>query len=77
MDGKPWLFCKPGGGQAARRMARRFNVTVDDIQRSLYNRNYKGHGVKIQEIVFADGIKYSFGFSLRRHDNTVFDAGLH
>jgi hypothetical protein len=73
MDGKPWLFCKPGYGKAARKMARHLGVQIDDVQRSFYNRNYKGHGVKVQELIFPDGIKYSFGFSLRRHDSTVYD----
>jgi hypothetical protein len=73
LDGKPWLFCKPGGGKAARKLARQLGCEVDDIQRSFYNKNYKGHGVKVQEVIFSDGIKYSFGFSLRRHDNTVYN----
>ena len=70
-DGKPWKFPKPGCGAAARNMAAAAGVQLDDVQRSFYNRNYRGHGVKVQEVVFADGIKYSYCFSLRRHDSHV------
>ena len=72
-DGKPWLFPKPGTGTTARALATALNVPTDHIQRSLYYRNYRGHGVKVQEIIFADGIKYSLCYSLRRHDSLVMD----
>ena len=41
---------------------------------SLISPSLSGHGVKVQEIVFADGIKFSFCYPLRRHDSTVMDA---
>ena len=41
-DGKPWKFEKPGSGQAAQEAAAALQINVDDIQRSFYNKNYKG-----------------------------------
>jgi hypothetical protein len=44
---------------------------VNLMQRAFYNGHYKYHGTKVQHVVQADGIAYSFTCPIRNHDALV------
>ena len=71
-DGKPWKMSRPGTGQAAKHFARVAGVNdVNLVQRAYYNGHYRFHGAKVQHVVEADSIIYSFVCPIRRHDSAV------
>lgn len=71
-DGKPWKMARPGRGDAAEALVQA--VGGDDVnlvQQAYYNGHYGFCGGKVQHVLQADGICYSFVCSLRRHDAMV------
>jgi len=52
VDGKPEQGCRP----SSRATKKRGFTYKDDIQRSFYNRYYKGHGLKIAHHIWGDGL---------------------
>jgi hypothetical protein len=71
-DGKPWKMAKPGNGDAADALIRAAGGDqVNLIQQAFYNGHYGFAGAKVQHILQADGICYSFTCPLRRHDAMV------
>lgn len=71
-DGKPWRLAKPGTGDAAAALVRAAGGDdVNLVQRSYYNGHYGFAGAKVQHVLQADGMCYSFTCPLRRHDAMV------
>jgi len=68
-DGKPWKLTRPGRGEAAQAVAAAVGAEdVNLIQQAYYNGHYGFCGAKVQHVLQADGICYSFTCPLRRHD---------
>ncbi len=59
VDGKFCRTCRPT------------NMRARDYQRSVYNGHYRGHGLKIQSVVWADGMLNLFVDSSRVHDSLL------
>jgi hypothetical protein len=59
VDGKFGRACRPT------------NKDSLDYQQTVYNGHYRGHGLKIQSVMFADGIQVAFVESARLHDSNV------
>ena len=71
-DGKPWKMAHPGKGQAATNIGDAAGVNdVNLVQRAYYNGHYRFHGAKVQHVVQADSIMYSFVCPICRHDSSV------
>ena len=71
-DGKAWKTCRPGRGKEARRIIRSIGEEdVNLMQKAYYNGHYGFHGVKMQQMLQADGIRMTFNDSIRRHDSVV------
>jgi hypothetical protein len=71
-DGKPWKLAKPGTGDAATALVQAAGGhDVNLVQRSYYNGHYGFAGAKVQHVLQADGMCYSFTCPLRRHDAMV------
>jgi hypothetical protein len=71
-DGKPWKMTRPGRGATAQALLAA--VGGDDnnlIQQAYYNGHYGFCGAKVQHVLQADGLCYSFTCPLRRHDASV------
>ncbi len=71
-DGKPWKTTRPGRGETAQALVA--VVGGDDInlvQQAYYNGHYGFCGAKVQHVLQADGLCYSFTCPLRRHDASV------
>jgi hypothetical protein len=58
-------MAKPGNGQAADRAAGGDRVNL--VQQAFYNAHYCFVGGKVQHVLEADGICYSFTCPLHRH----------
>jgi hypothetical protein len=74
-DGKPWKMARPGRGEAANAVVRA--AGGDDanlVQQAYYNGHYGFVGAKVQHVLQADGMCYSFTWPLRRHDAMVLQA---
>jgi hypothetical protein len=72
MDGKPWKMAKPGTGDAAAALLRAAGGDeVNQVQQAFYNGHYGFAGAKVQHVLQADGLCYSFTCPLRRHDAMV------
>jgi hypothetical protein len=71
-DGKPWKMAKPGTGDAATALIRAAGGDeVNQVQQAFYNGHYGFAGAKVQHVLQADGLCYSFTCPLRRHDAMV------
>jgi len=71
-DGKPWKMARPGRGEAAEALVRAAGSDdVNLVQQAYYNGHYGFSGAKVQYVLQADGICYSFTCPLRRHDAMV------
>ena len=71
-DGKPWKMARPGRGQAAEVLRRAVGGgDVNLVQQAYYNGHYGFCGGKVQHVLQADGMCYSFVCPLRRHDAMV------
>jgi hypothetical protein len=71
-DGKPWKMAKPGTGDAAAALVRAAGGDqVNQVQQAFYNGHYGFSGAKVQHVLQADGLCYSFTCPLRRHDAMV------
>jgi hypothetical protein len=71
-DGKPWKMAKPGTGDAAAALERAAGGDqVNQVQQAFYNDHYGFAGAKIQHVLQADGLCYSFTCPLCRHDAIV------
>jgi len=74
-DGKPWKMCRPGTGDAAAALAAVVGANdMNLVQRAYYNGHYGFCGAKVQHVLQADGICYSFTCPLRRHDASVLQS---
>ena len=64
VDGKPWPTCRPHG-----------DGTNDPhlLQFSFYNGYYRSHGIKMQNVMWVDGIRLVAVSSIRDHDQHLFD----
>jgi hypothetical protein len=68
-DGKPWKMTRPGRGVTAQALlAAAGGDDINLIQRAYYNGHYGFCGAKVQHVLQADGLCYSFTCPLRRHD---------
>jgi hypothetical protein len=75
MDGKPWTMAKPGRGDAATAFVRAAGGgDVNLVQQTYNNGHYGFGGAKVQYVLQADGMCYSFTCPLRRHDAMVLQA---
>jgi len=71
-DGKPWKMAKPGRGDTADALVRAAGGDdVNLLQQAYYNGHYGFSGAKVQHVLQADGMCYSFTCPLRRHDAMV------
>jgi len=71
-DGKPWRMSRPGKGRAVREICAASGAQdVNLMQRAFYNGHYKYHGAKVQHVLQADGMAYSFTCPIRSHDASV------
>ena len=71
-DGKPWKLARPGHGDAADALVRAAGGDdVNLVQQAYYNGHYGFSGAKVQHVLQADGICYSFTCPLCRHDAMV------
>jgi len=71
-DGKPWKMARPERGEAAEALVRAAGGDdVNLVQQAYYNGHYGFSGAKVQHVLQADGICYSFTCPLRRHDAMV------
>lgn len=71
-DGKPWKMTRPGRGTAVQQICQAAGCgDVNLMQRAFYNGHYKYHGAKVQHVVQADGIAYSFTCPIQNHDALV------
>jgi len=71
-DGKPWKMARPGRGEAAEALVQAAGSDdVNLVQQAYYNGHYGFSGAKVQHVLQADGICYSFTCPLRRHDAIV------
>jgi len=71
-DGKPWKMARPGRGEAAEALVQAAGSDdVNLVQQAYYNGHYGFSGAKVQHVLQADGICYSFTCPLRRHDAMV------
>jgi hypothetical protein len=64
VDGKPWQMSQLNKGQAVRELY----AATGMIQHAYYNGHYKYHGTKVQNVLQADGMVYSFTCPIRNHD---------
>jgi len=71
IDGKAWRWCRPGPGAYFQNIAHALHLDVSQVQRAWYNGHYSHHGGKVQHVVFADAMVYTFLDSIRRHDAHV------
>jgi len=72
VDGKPWQMSQLNKGQAVRELCAA--AGTDDfnlMQHAYYNGHYKYHGAKVQHVLQADGMVYSFTCPIRNHDAMV------
>jgi hypothetical protein len=75
MDRKPWKMAKPGKGDAATALVRAAGGDdVNLVQQAYYNGHYGFGGAKVQHVLQADGMCYSFTCPLRRRDAMVLQA---
>jgi hypothetical protein len=71
-DGKPWKMAKPGSRDDANALIRAAGGDdVNLVQQAFYNGHYGFAGAKVQYVLQADGLCYSFTCPLRRHDAMV------
>ncbi len=71
-DGKPWKMARPGQGDAAAALVRAAGGDeVNLVQQAYSNGHYGFSGAKVQHVLQADGICYSFTCALHRHDAMV------
>jgi hypothetical protein len=71
-DGKPWKLARPGRGRAVKDICLAAGCAdVNLMQRAFYNGHYRYHGAKVQHVLQADGIAYSFTCPIRNHDSMV------
>ena len=71
-DGKPWKMTRPGRGVTAQALlAAAGGDDINLIQQAYYNGHYGFCGAKVQHVLQADGLCYSFTCPLRRHDASV------
>ena len=71
-DGKPWKMARPGRGDAADALVRAAGGDdVNLVQQAYYNGHYGFAGGKVQHVLQADGMCYSFTCPLHRHDAMV------
>jgi hypothetical protein len=71
-DGKPWKTTRPDRGETVQALVAA--VGGDDInlvQQAYYNGHYGFCGAKVQHVLQADGLCYSFTSPLRWHDASV------
>jgi hypothetical protein len=74
-DGKPWKMARPGRGEAAQALIRAVGGDeVNLVQQAYYNGHYGFCGGKVQHVLQADGMCYSFVCPLRRHDAMVLQS---
>jgi hypothetical protein len=60
-DGKPWKMAKPGSRDAANALIRAAGGdNVNLVQQAFYNGHYGFAGAKVQHVLQADGLCYSF-----------------
>ena len=60
-DGKPWKLAKPGTGDAAAALVRAAGGDeVNMVQQAFFNGHYGSAGAKVQHVLQADGMCYSF-----------------
>jgi hypothetical protein len=65
-DGKPWKMARPGHGDAADVLVRAAGKDdVNLVQQVYYNGHYGFASAKVQHVLQADGICYSFTCPLR------------
>jgi len=64
VDGKPWQMSQLNKGQAVRELC----AATGMIQHAYYNGHHKYHGTKVQNVLQADGMVYSFTCPIRNHD---------
>jgi hypothetical protein len=75
MDRKPWKMAKPGRGDAATALVQAAGGDdVNLVQQAYYNGHCSFGGAKVQHVLQADGMCYSFTCPLRRHDAMVLQA---
>jgi hypothetical protein len=74
-DGKPWKTAHPGHGATAQALVA---ATVGDdtnlMQWAYYNGHYGFCGAKVQHVLQADGMCYSFICPLHQHDASVLQS---
>jgi hypothetical protein len=71
-DGKPWKMAKPGTGDAAAALLPAAGGhDVNLVQRSYYYGHYGFAGAKVQHVLQADDMCYSFTCPLCCHDAMV------
>jgi hypothetical protein len=71
-DGKLWKMSCPGRGRAVREICLALGAAdVNLMQRAFYNGHYKYHGGKVQHVLQADGIVYSFTCPIHNHDALI------
>ncbi len=65
-------MAKPGTGDAATALIRAAGGDeVNQVQQAFYNGHYGFAGAKVQHVLQADGLCYSFTCPVRRHDAMV------
>jgi hypothetical protein len=72
-NGKPWQMAQPGHGQAAASVLHRAaeGNDINLVQQAYYNGHYGFCGGKVQHVLQADGMCYSFVYPLHWHDAMV------
>jgi hypothetical protein len=71
-DDKPWKMAQPGRSDASAGLVRAAGGNnINLVQQAYYNGHYGFSGEKVQHVLQADGICYSFTCPLRRHDAMV------
>jgi hypothetical protein len=71
-DGKPWRMSRPGRGETVRQICEAAGCgDINLMQRAYYNGHYKYHGAKVQHVLQAGGMVYSFTCPIRNHDAMV------
>jgi len=71
-EGKPWKMAWPGHGDAADALVRAAGGdNVNLVQQAYYNVHYGFAGAKVQHVLQADGICYSFTCPLCHNDAMV------